>query len=221
MSHIRKIFLDLDGPLLDGKERHYYCYRSILKKNGLKPIGIDKYWERKRARVNRKDLLSISGAEGIYDDFLASWMQIIESPAALAFDKVQDGAVDCLRRWKKQSIALILVTRRNNKQNLEEQLNRLELRPLLDEVLVCSHGDGHVKADEVRNRYRINNYQEDALWIGDTEEDWKAAVSLGCNIVLLSNGLRDEAYLRSLGGALVRPSIASLKDYLKRNGNVS
>lgn len=207
MSHIKQIFLDLDGPLLDGKERHYHCYRSVLEKFGFKPIGIDEYWEKKRAMVNRRVLLSMSGAEEIYDDFLAAWLTMIESPDMLALDKVQESAVDCLRSWKEQGIELTLVTLRKNKQALDEQLKSTGLRQFLDTVLVCDHAEG--KADTVRRLFQDKTIVEDALWIGDTEADWEAANSLGVDVVLVSNGLRNKEYLIKMKGALVVPSICS------------
>jgi phosphoglycolate phosphatase len=213
MRQIEQVLLDLDGPLLDGRERHYCCYRTILERFGFEPIGIDEYWEKKRALVDRKVLLRLSGAEEIYDEFLASWLAMIESPGMLALDKVQEGAVDCLRCWREQRIELTLVTMRQNRQALEEQLVSTALRQLLDIVLVCDLADGEVgKADAVR-RFSLDKVNRGrALWIGDTEADWGAARSLGCRVVLLSNGLRNESYLNSLPGAVVRPSIASLKD---------
>ena len=54
--------------------------------------------------------------------------------------------------------------------------------------------------------------EEDVLWIGDTEADWEAGNALGCGVVLVSNGLRNEAWLKSLRGAKVKSSILSLKD---------
>lgn len=222
MSDIKQIFLDLDGPLLDGKERHYFCYRSILERFGFKPIGIDEYWEKKRALVNRRDLLKMSGAEAIYDDFLAAWLVLIESPDMLALDKVQVGAIECLRSWKEQGIELTLVTMRKNKQALEAQLKSTGMRQYLDVVLACDHADGGIgKADAVRSHFRSKVDKGGALWIGDTEDDWEAANTLGCRVVLLSNGLRNEAYLRSLQGAVVKQSIASLKDSVLGRINVS
>lgn len=211
MSDIKQIFLDLDGPLLDGKERHYFCYRSILERFGFEPIGIDEYWENKRARGNRKDLLNMSGAGEIYDDFLSAWLALIESPEVLALDKVQEGAVDCLRDWKEQGIELVLVTLRKDRQAVEEQLTRLKLRPLLDAVLVCAHANGGGgKADAIRKMFPGASFEENALWIGDTEVDWEAARSLGCNIVLVANGLRCEEYLGTLKSAMIVPSISSI-----------
>lgn len=215
MSGVKQIFVDLDGPLLDGKERHYFCYQHILEQFGFEPIEIDKYWEKKRARANRRDLLKMSGAEEIHDDFLAAWLALIESPEALALDKVQEGAIDCLRSWKKQRNQLVLVSMRKNKQALDDQLELLGLHPNLDAVLVCDHANGgEGKADAVRKMFQGKRFNEDALWIGDTEVDWEAANFLECDVVLVSNGLRNEAYLRLLDGALVKPSIASLKDEL-------
>ncbi len=211
MSQIKHIFLDLDGPLLDGKEKHYYSYRSILEKFGFKPIGIDEYWEKKRSLVTRKYLLNLSGAGDIYKDFLAAWLLMIESPEVLALDKVQAGAVNCLRTWKEQRIQLILVTMRKNRQTLEDQLKVTGLRQFLDTVLVCDHAEGGVgKADAVREVFQAKMNKEEVLWIGDTEADWGAANSLGCNICLVANGLRNEKYLEALNNSQVVQSITSI-----------
>lgn len=218
MHEIKKIFLDLDGPLLDGKERHYQCYRNILESSGFKPIGIEEYWGKKRALLNRRDLLNISGAEEIYDDFLAAWLSMIETPDMLALDKVQEGAIDCMRIWREQGVELVLVTMRKNMRALEEQLLSTGLRQFLDAVLVSSHAEGgEGKANRVRDTYSTKQFVKNALWIGDTEADWSAAQSLGCDVVLVSNGLRNEEYLKSLGSSKVIPSIKSLKNEESRS----
>jgi phosphoglycolate phosphatase len=211
MKCFKRIFLDLDGPLLDGRERHYHCYQRIMERYGFKPIGLDEYWENKRARINRRDLLSMSGAEAIYDDFLKAWLRLIESPEMLALDEVQEGGVDCLREWKGRRIELILVTMRKNKQTLDAQLKSTGLHKFLDAVLICHYADGgQAKANAVRSRFKIKTLKEDDYWIGDTEVDWEAANSLGCKIILVANGLRSEKFLNTLKNCLVVPSISSL-----------
>jgi phosphoglycolate phosphatase len=212
---MKRLFLDLDGPLLDGKDRHYHCYRSILERHGFTAVSIDEYWEKKRSLLSRMDLLDLSCATRIYDDFLVEWLATIESPSMLALDKVQEGAIECLRGWKEQGIALTLVTMRRDRNALEKQLNSTGLRQFLDTVLVCDHARGGLgKADAVRNVIEGKLNPVDALWIGDTEADWEAGNSLGCGVVLVSNGLRNESCLRLLRGAKVRSSILSLKDDL-------
>ena len=213
MTKVDRVFLDLDGPLLDGKTRHYRCYQSILESFGLKPVDIDDYWESKRALVSRKELLFASGAQGIYEEYLAAWLNLIETPAMLALDKVQDGAIECLRAWKSQGAELLLVTMRKDKVALERQLESTGLRQFLDAVLVCDHAEGgEGKAHAVCNYFQTEFITDKSLWIGDTEADWVAAKTLGCPVVLLSNGLRNDAYLRSLESAIVMPSIASLRN---------
>jgi phosphoglycolate phosphatase len=216
MKRVKRILLDLDGPLLDGKQRHYHCYRTILEIRGFKPIAIEEYWAGKRALVDRRILLNMSGAGAIYDDFLAAWLSAIETPALLALDTVQDGAVECLRGWKGRGIELVLVTMRKNRHGLEDQLNLTGLRAHLDSVLVSDHAEGgEGKAQAVREFYLAHpdgGYADETLWVGDTEADWGAARSLGCDVVLVANGLRNAAYLQSLKSVRVEPSIASLKD---------
>lgn len=215
MAEVTQILLDLDGPLLDGKQRHYFCYRNIMKKYGFEPISIDQYWKLKRRKFGSSELLKLSGAEAIYDDFRYEWIKIIESPAALALDMLQPGVAACLQGWKDNKIRLILVTMRKNKIGLEQQLDILGLRVFLDRILVCDHAAGGAgKAAAVLDMWSSDNIMvRDAVWIGDTEADWQAAKVLGCPVILVSNGLRSQEYLMSLDGALIKPGIGLLKIY--------
>ena len=188
MNKIKRIFVDLDGPLLEGKGRHYFCYRTILEQRGFKPVGLEDYWEGKRRMVSRRELLAASGAEDIYVAFLNDWLGIIESPRALEIDSLQEGALGCLGKWRARKLELFLVTMRRNVAALDMQLNATGLREFLDEVLVCDHsGGGASKAAAVRKRLSAVGPVEDALWIGDTEADWEAARALGCPVMLVSN----------------------------------
>ncbi|MBU1776205.1 MAG: HAD hydrolase-like protein [Gammaproteobacteria bacterium] len=187
----------------------------MLERHGYTPIAIDEYWEKKRDLLNRRDLLELSGAGKIYGVFLEDWLTMIEMPEMLALDKVQDGALECLRNWKRQGVALTLVTLRKNKSGLEAQLVATGLRPCLDAVFVCDHAEGgEGKAAAVRNLCSDGGSIRNTVWVGDTEADWAAARLLGCAVILVSNGLRSESYLKSLGGALVKPSIRELKDLI-------
>ena len=111
---INTIILDLDGPLLDGIDRHHACYCSILADLGCPPIDRDEYWRGKRNRMNRRDLLKQSGAEQHYDAFLSEWLLRIESPEMLAKDRLQPEVLPILSEWRSAGIRLILATMRNN-----------------------------------------------------------------------------------------------------------
>jgi phosphoglycolate phosphatase-like HAD superfamily hydrolase len=208
MRKIQQIFLDLDGPLLDGKYRHYSCYSYIMKKYGFSAIALDEYWEKKRLLLNRRDLLQLSDADSIYDEYLSEWLSLIETKELLALDRVQEGALDCLQAWKSLGVNLVLVTLRKNKEAVEEQLRLQGLAEFLDTILVCDHVSGGLgKANAVRNCQDIRIMPENSVWIGDTEVDWEAARSLGVDIILVENGLRNKMYLEQMHGSTVVPSI--------------
>jgi phosphoglycolate phosphatase-like HAD superfamily hydrolase len=155
----------------------------------------------------------MSNAGDFYDQFLTQWMAMIEQSDALALDKLQAGAEDRLQEWKRRGMSLYLVTMRREKLALDDQLANLGLRHFLDEVITVDHAlGGEGKADAARDRLPGYQTYSDCVWIGDTEADWEAARSLGDRVILLSNGLRNENYLRLLEGAIVRPSIAALPE---------
>ncbi|MDQ6990312.1 MAG: HAD hydrolase-like protein, partial [Mariprofundaceae bacterium] len=186
----KTILLDLDGPLLDGRRRHYQCYADILTAHGYNPMPIDDYWAMKRERKSRREQLAVSGAESIYGEFLAEWLERIEDTRYLALDCVQVGAVGVLRKWASEDMEVILVTMRNNRENLMAQLELLGLLSYLSNVVVCKHALGGVGKAMALKRFIPDIDVSSCLWIGDTEADCEAARHLGCRVVLLTEGLR-------------------------------
>jgi len=192
------IVLDLDGPILDGKLRHYFCYRQIIAGFGCEPIDIERYWKLKRAAVNRNEILKLSQAEGKYQEFLEQWEIAIETDELLDLDKVQTNAREKLIAWKDENISLFLATMRKNETALINQLEKLKLRELFDEIIVCQHDKGS-KGKALRVKNKLSERGSNVLlWVGDTEADVKAARILGCRVWALSSGLRNADFLKSL-----------------------
>jgi phosphoglycolate phosphatase-like HAD superfamily hydrolase len=219
---IETIFLDLDGPLLDGRVRHYRCYADILRAHGFSPMPPDTYWEMKRQRRSRAEQLAVSGAEAIYQDFLFEWRSNIETPEYLELDRVQEGALAKLKMWQERGIAIVLVTMRSNRDTLMAQLRATGLLAYLASVVVCQHEDGGAgKADAVASKM-FGVSQGSCLWIGDTEADVEGARKLGCPIWLLSCGLRTVDILLALRPDALSASIVDvdLEKVLKLSKNV-
>lgn len=169
---------------------------------------MDVYWESKKALVNRRELLELSNAGSIYDEYLSNWLSLIETKDLLALDKVQEGALGCLQAWKSLGVNLVLVTLRKNKDAVQEQLQLQGISTFLDTILVCDHVSGGLgKANAVRECQNVQVMPGESVWIGDTEVDWEAARSLGVDIILVENGLRNKAYLEQMQGGTVVPSI--------------
>lgn len=216
MKTVDTIFLDLDGPLLDGTQRHYSCYRAIMEDAGFEPIDIERYWQLKRDMINRRELLALSSADALYDEFLRRWLSVIESPESLELDIVQPGALECLRAWKQQGKKLVLVTLRKDAAALQIQLQNKGLSTYLDKVLVCAHESGGAgKAQAVLDFLGERPDAHRSVWVGDTEVDAQAARSLGLDVYLVKNGLRSPAILERLDSTLVVESIVDFSTHIE------
>lgn len=195
---IQTIILDLDGPLLEGKMRHYACYRRILDEQGFEPVSIDEYWEMKRNRIDRRALLERSRAASIYDEFLKCWMERIETQEYLLLDRLQKNVIEILQRWKAAGIRLVLATMRNHPETLRWQLEHLGILPFFADLVVVGSGpDPLVKASGIQASLG-NAERKRMMWIGDTEADILAARKLAIPVCALTCGLRGREYLESL-----------------------
>lgn len=207
--HIDSILLDLDGPVLNGKYRHYRCYSDILREYGFRALNVDEYWKMKRNRQDRRQQLAATGAERIYDLFLKRWIELIEQKNYLALDIVQEGVVEKLLSWKSAGISIFLVTLRNNNSNLFWQLESNNLLPFFDKVLAVGTEAGS-KGKESAASSVLAEKMVSALWIGDTEVDVVAARALGIKVCAVSCGLRTSEYLSTLKPDFLLPDIKSI-----------
>ncbi|PKL40246.1 MAG: hypothetical protein CVV41_20095 [Candidatus Riflebacteria bacterium HGW-Riflebacteria-1] len=186
------IFLDLDGPVLEGKHRHYSCYSAIINRYGGQPLDIDAYWDMKRSKIKRDVLLEKSGFQALYSCFLDDWMKLIESPQYLKFDKLKPKAKETLVKWKQSNFKIVLVTMRQNRENLINQLKQLGVFSLLDEIIDCPPLRQNTKFEALK----YYNFCK-AIFIGDTEEDANTAKMLGIPFIGITNGLRTKELLNA------------------------
>lgn len=208
---IKNILLDMDGPLLDGKQRHYQCYSDIVSALGFLPIDVDVYWEMKRMGKSRREQLAMSDAGSIYDTFLSEWIKKIEQLEYLEYDGVQSGAINKLKGWRNSGVSINLVTMRSNKNNLLVQLESTGLDVYLSSVTVCGHAKGGKGKAEAVKEAHPELMGTPSLWIGDTEADYEGARAFGCPVWLLSCGLRTNEFLKSLEPDFLSYSINDVK----------
>lgn len=183
------LILDLDGPVLDCKERHFECYKDILERNSFKPLGIEEYWELKRNKVDRFEQLKKSGAEDFYDSFLKEWLSNIEDKKYLRFDKLHVRAAETLNKWKCDGVDIILLTMRHNRENLIWELEEKNILNFFKEVVpVNSLDKGKNKASAVAEYIDGKNFS--TYWVGDTEMDIEAAKKHNIEIFAVKNGIR-------------------------------
>ena len=184
------IFLDLDGPILEGKQRHYQCYKEIVERYGGNILDIDLYWDMKRSMITRDILLNKSNFQGTYEVFFEEWMKNIEDEKYLVLDILKPQVVEALNTWKEFTSNIVLVTMRQNRNFLIQQLKNLKVYDFLDEIIDCPPQRKNTKYEALKNK-EFNS----AIFIGDTEEDTKTAKMLNIKSIGITNGLRKKEFL--------------------------
>lgn len=186
------IFLDLDGPVLEGKYRHYQCYKDIIDLHGGDALDIDAYWEMKRSKVSRDIILSQSNFKGSYNDFFNSWMSNIEREKYLKLDYLKPRALEAIKNWENFSEKTVLVTMRQNREILINQLKILGIYSIISEVIQCPPQVKNTKYESLKDKKFIS-----AIFVGDTEEDTNTAKLLRIKSIGITNGLRKKELLNA------------------------
>lgn len=184
------IFLDLDGPILEGKNRHYQCYKDIIERHGGNVLDADTYWDMKTSKITRDVLLNKSNFQASYSEFFEEWMKNIEDEKYLTLDSLKPQVFETLDRWTKLTSNMVLVTMRQNREFLIQQLKNLKVHDFFDEIIDCPPQRKNTKYEALKNK----NFEK-AIFIGDTEEDTNTAKMLNIKSIGITNGLRKRNFL--------------------------
>ena len=204
------LFLDLDGTILDSREKYYWVHRRVIESLGGQAGGKAPYWRAKRRRESFEQLMSCLGNHGIEEQAYRSlWLELIETRQALALDCIFRGVREVLEDLANRR-RLIVVTLRRSRANLRRQLRELELEQYFDRVL-SSSGMG---ADDKAVCVRISGLTDGpAAIVGDTEIDIRAGKKLGIPTVGVLSGIRCRSLMETekpdylIGSLLELPSL--------------
>jgi phosphoglycolate phosphatase len=199
------IILDLDGTLLDCRERLYTLFSELVPGCTL---TAHEYWELKRKKNTHDVILKnlFGWSDERIQEFEVSWLNKIENKKYLNLDKPVENATNFL---KQVSLLYhtVLLTSRQLPENVFWQLNKLKWSKYFNEVQVSA---GRKKVNILK---RMNLAQYNTVYmVGDTGEDIQAAQTVGAIAVAVINGFRDEQVLKTYSPDLLLPSIV---DFLK------
>lgn len=195
------LFVDLDGTLLSVEKRHYAAYASVLEMPDVRgiPIPFREYWglrrEGKPAEVILKRSRLLPTRHELFRDRFEGRL---EAPELLGLDEPREGLLTFLGKLHTKT-PIVLVTQRRDRETLESQLVDLAVRRYFVEVLAGAPKRPRRpepelrwrhKAALIRARYRLPPTQ--ALYLGDTETDVRAARSLGFEVWLIEGGHRSK-----------------------------
>jgi len=207
-----KIFLDLDGTILDIKHRCYKIYVSILSQFGFDVVNISTYWEMKRNRISEESIASKTTPLLFAKYYAEERVNLIETMDYLVLDSVLDGVYEILNRWFFNH-TLYLVTLRRNNVNLNNQLSLLGLNRYFKHVYSADKLE--VKKEDLI-RHAVSNKNE-CIIIGDTEADIKAGKVLSIKTVAVDNGIRNRYWLEKTFPDILLSSVCdfNLVDYIE------
>lgn len=205
------LFLDLDGVLLDVRERHYRVHCDVLAATGGVRGSPETYWRLRRAHLPLVELLAATAAsppdEASYRrEFLAR----IEAAEYLFHDRLVPGASERLAALASAH-PLALVTLRRHRDRLLAQLEAVGMRGVFAAVHSAS-GAGSGDWDIKRGLIAASPlFRSDGVVVGDTEADVRAGKALGLRTVAVLTGLRSRELLAAEAPDALLDTIAQLE----------
>lgn len=189
------LYFDLDGTLVDVRKRNYAAYADTMRELDLTPLPEQTYWDARRSGASNADLLGDVDME-CQRRFKEKWLERVESPSYVRLDTLIPGARATLAQLR-ESYELVLVTMRQDRASLLEQLDELSLRKFFSAVY---SRDGSDEPTSKSNLIRLfdDGERDDATVIGDSEADVEAARDLGIESVCVCSGVRSRQYLDEL-----------------------
>ena len=183
-----KIFFDLDGTLIDSKDRLYRLFQHLVPVSNL---TFEAYWDYKKNKIDHKKILEtrFSFLEKDILHFQRSWMNMIEMPEWLAFDKPFKGVTAYLNELKKQH-ELYVVTARQFETSVLMQLTDFGWTSFFTKVLVTAQKTE--KIDLINNAIAINSSD---WFVGDTGKDIETGKSLGMQTAAVLYGFLNKEKL--------------------------
>jgi phosphoglycolate phosphatase-like HAD superfamily hydrolase len=201
---MRKIFLDLDGTLIDILPRWYKLHCDFAAQYGLPILPYDLYINSKREGMSELDILAGAGVADIasinaYND---ARITAIEDERYLAFDILYPETLSLLAAWEHTN-ELVVVTKRRDAEACKIQLERMGIAPHFKRALFTS--------DDSKKGILAQEYDSSELahrpFISDSFEDYQTAVELGMEPIIVGYGCRSAAYFqkRGIGNIITTP----------------
>lgn len=209
-SRVPRVFVDFDGTIADSSQRQYELFRELA--GSAAPSYAD-YWSCKRAGVSTATLLRLELGWGrpAIESFHSQWLSRIEDPMRLEMDALFPNVKVALQRAASER-SLVIVSGRQNENRLRDQLARLGVSDLFEQVVVTQQKAA--KADLVESLFWCGPYD---VFIGDSTEDILAGRALGVMTVAVTSGATNGRLLRACHPDALVPSLVDALGLAPKN----
>tara|TARA_R110001632_G_scaffold133590_1_gene248131 strand:- start:2486 stop:3124 length:639 start_codon:yes stop_codon:yes gene_type:complete len=199
---IVKIFFDLDGTLIDSKTRLYKLFQYLVP---LSNFSYHDYWKLKKGGIGHQKIL-IDYFQFTTEQihlFNEKWMDLIEKKHWLDFDKPFDGVTEKLSNLQQNGHQLYIVTARQKKEPVLNQVNTFKWNHFFEEVLVTEQKKE--KVELIRPFIDTTN----CIVVGDTGKDIETGKKLNARTVAVLSGFLNEKTLKKYNPDVIIDNLTS------------
>lgn len=214
IEKLNTICFDLDGTLLDVREKYYRLHSRIANDLKYRPLRESAFWALKRQKCSLEELLPDWG-ESARDEYHDFWQANIESPTYTRHDRLLPGAEEVLTTLL-QSYSLVLITARRERPELRRQLLRLGMGRYFRYLIVTGDTPAMTTKAELARRWVVHQPSAPLLLVGDTEEDIKCARVIGAAAIGVLTGLRNRKMLQTHCPDEIIDSVRELPGLMQR-----
>ena len=189
---MKTIFLDLDGTLLDSRERHMVVLENALKECNVFGCDLSNYVEYKANGNRTIDFLEkeLKLNSDISEKITEVWKRTIEEEQYLKIDTLYGDTVAFLNIVKDKGYKTIIVSARQNKDYAMKGIKTSEINYLINDVIIVSP----FNAISEKLSALMQNKEEFSVYIGDTEIDYEAGKRAEILTFILNRGFRSKEY---------------------------
>ena len=202
--------LDIDGTLVDTNYHHAIAWYRAFRQSGVNlPI-----WQIHRGMGMGGDQLIAYLAGDEVDEKLGDDIRAAEKALYLTFiEEVEpfDGARDFIAELRERGLTVVLASSAKATE-LEHYLDLLDARDLADDWTSSADVETTKPAPDLVQAAFEKAGTEDAVMVGDTPWDIKAAERAGIETIAVLTGGFSADELREAGAAAVYESIAELRE---------
>ncbi len=162
------LYFGLDGTIIDVRKRHYAAYVDGMRELGLTPVTEQAFWQQPRGGASTEDLIGDVRGD-VRERFTKRRCERADVPSYVRLDTLIPGARATLSALRT-SYELVLVTLREDRETLLDQLDELSLSKLLTAIY---SRDGHVPPESRAHLIHLvrGGNREDVAIIDDSEAD--------------------------------------------------
>lgn len=184
-----KVIFDLDGTLINALPRLYNLFKFLVPECNY---TFEEYWNLKRNKIGHVQILAeyMNYDTGRLGDFDRKWMSLIEDEDWLSYDQPFEGVTEYLEKLKAAGKLLYIITARQHKDRVLNQITSFGWGELFEEVLVTEQ-----KREKSQMIEDLHVDLSDAWMIGDTGNDILTGKKLGMKTAAVLSGFLNEISL--------------------------